>query len=108
MSLLLPRKSSYSNLYSYNMEYLNINKDPKLRKDVTRFFQKKLIKWIKTDSNFKQFTHLLNLLDSIDGTKLVHKLIRNYVNKHNVNWYDLRTEKYYLIKDYFCRKLNKH
>ena len=109
MSLLLNyplhRRNPYSNLFTYETEYLNINKDPSLRKDITKFFQKKLIKWIKNDSEFAKYKNKLNLIDSIDGTKLIYNLIRSYVNKHKVNWFDLRTEKYYLLKDYFSRKL---
>ena len=91
----------YLNLYSYYIIYLNMNKDPVLRKDVTKFFKNKIIKWIKTDDNFK---HLKNKSDIIDD-KLVYNLIRNYVKKHKYNWYELRTDKYHLIKDYVSRKL---
>jgi len=90
---------------SYDIEYLNINKDPKLRKDVTAFFKHKIIKWIKNDKDFEIYKNKLNLIDSIDGTKLIYNLLRRYIKKHNANWFDLRTEKYYLIKDYFLRKL---
>ena len=91
----------YINLHTYDVKYLNLNKDPTLRKDVTIFFKNKIIKWIKIDDNFK---HLKNKLDIIDDKK-IYNLIRNYVKKHKYNWYDLRTEKYHLIKDYFSRKL---
>ena len=86
MSLSL-RKSNM-NLFSYDIKYLNINKDPKLRKDVTKFFQNKIIKWIKNDSDFKQFKNNLNLYDSIEGTKIIYNLIRQFVKKYKVNWYD--------------------
>ena len=108
MSIILSnpiRPTNYYQLYNYDLKYLNVNKDSRLRKDVTSFFLKKLIKWIKNDSEFKKYNNLLKTLDTINGTKLVYKLLRTYVNKHKVNWYDLRTEKYYLIKDYFNRKL---
>jgi uncharacterized protein with ATP-grasp and redox domains len=91
----------YLNLYSYDVKYLNMNKDPVLRKDVVSFFKNKIKKWIKKDDNFK---HLKNRLDDIDD-KFIYNLIKNYVKKHKYNWYDLRTEKYHLIKDYFSRKL---
>ena len=94
-------KKKYLNMYSYDVKYLNMNKDPILRKDVTDFFKNKIIKWIKHNEDFK---HLENKLNTID-TKMVYNLIRKYVKKHNFNWYDLRTEKYYLIKNYFSRKL---
>jgi hypothetical protein len=91
----------YLNLYSYDVKYLNMNKDPVLRKDVTDFFRNKIIKWINYDDDF---AHLKNKINTIDN-KLVYKLIRNYVKKYKLNWYDLRTEKYYMMKSYFSRKL---
>ena len=100
------RRSSNMNLFSYDIKYLNINKDPRLRKDVTSFFKNKIIKWINNDSDFKQYKHKLTHYESIDGTKVIYNLIRNFVKKYKVNWYDLRTEKYYLLKDYLSRKLN--
>ena len=104
MSLLL-KNTSYNNLYSYDINYLNINKNPQLRKDVTEFFQEKILKWIKHDSDFKKYKNKINLIDSEEGSKLVYSLIRSFVKKYNYNWYDLRTKKYYSIKDYFSNKL---
>lgn len=100
------RRSNYMNLMSYDFRYLNVNKDPRLRRDVTKFFKNKIIKWINNDSDFKQYKHNLHHYESIEGTKDIYNLIRNFVKKYKVNWYDLRTEKYYSMKDYFSRKLN--
>jgi len=103
---LNPFINNYKNLYNYEYKYLNINKDPQLRKDVTDFFKKKIIKWINHDFEFKKYNNKIKLLESVEGTKIIYNLIRNFVKKYKVNWYDLRTKKYYFIKDYFSKKLN--
>lgn len=92
-------------LYSYNVEYQNMNKDINLRKTVIKFFIKKLLKWIKYDMDFKKYNNNLDLINSKDGHKIIYKLIRKYINKYNANWYDLRTENYYLFKYYLNKNL---
>ena len=92
-------------LYSYNVEYKNLNKDENLRKTVTKFFFNKIIKWIKHDSDFKKYNDEIDFINSKDGYKIIYKLIRKYINKYKANWYDLRTEKYYLLKYYLSKNL---
>ena len=87
-------------------EYQDVNKDPNLRKNVTEFFYKKSIKWVSKYSEFKPAKKHLKLLKSLDGYKLIYKLLRKFVKKGNTNWYDLR-DQYPLVKDYIRFKLSE-
>ena len=88
------------------VEYQDINKDKKLRENITSFFLKKSIKWIK---NYKEFDHLknkINLLESDKGYNIIYNLLREFVKKGENNWFDLR-DNYDIIKDYLRYKLGK-
>jgi len=89
----------------YNYE--DHNENLKLREDVTKFFHKKVIKWINKDSNFKKYSDKLEFFESSDGYLHIYKLLRNFVKKSNVNWWDLRETNYHLIKDYLNVFLTK-
>ena len=84
---LIGRKK-YLNLHSYDVKYLNLNKDPILRKEVTDFFKNKIIKWIKHNDDFK---HLKNKLSIIDN-----KLISNLRTNENAM---LRNLNYFTVAD---------
>lgn len=81
------------------ISYQDVNKDINLRKDVTLFFHDKVLHWIKDKSKFKD-----KLLDSIDGKMHIYNLLRRYVKKTGLNWYDLRTN-YKNMKKYFLHNL---
>lgn len=93
----------YNNQYSYisdpsiasSYQYPNMNKDVSLRKEVTRSFYKKILKKIGGDSN---------KIKKLNKKKL-YKLLRNYANKYDINWYDLHRVKKAVIK-YVLKKLD--
>ncbi len=95
---------NYNPYLNSNVNYFNINKDVNLRKDVTKFFQKKIIKWINEDDNFKQYNSKLELIKSTRGQEHIYNLLRTYIKKSSLNWYDLRSN-LYVLKDYFNKKL---
>lgn len=85
-------------------EYQNVNTDLNLRKDVTTFFHKKIIKWI---TNYPEFSHhkkKLDFIESLDGQMYVYNLLRNFIKKSGINWYDLR-DNYSIVKEYINAKL---
>ena len=85
--------------------YLNVNNNQELRNSVTSYFLNKTIKWINNKempNNFKP------ILISHKGDDFMYELLRKYVNKHNINWYDLRNKHYESTKDYIIRKLSKN
>ena len=89
---------------STEYEYQNVNKDPKLRYQVTLYFQEKLIHWIKDDKDFKKFKSKLSFIKSTNGKYHIYDLLRHFVKRTQINWYDLRTNSY-LVKEYFEKKL---
>lgn len=88
------------------VEYQNVNKDGRLRKNVTDFFLKKSIKWIEDYKEFKHLENKLEILKSNKGYNVIYNLLREFINKGSNNWFDLR-ENYDVIKDYLRYKLGK-
>ena len=86
-------------------QYQDVNKDPHLRADVTKFFYNKTIKWIKNDEDFVHLKKMLSILESSEGKLHIYKLLRKFVKKSGINWYDLR-DNYLLIKKFIKHKLN--
>lgn len=91
-------------LVNTDVYYLNVNKDPDLRKEVTKFFKKKILHWINNDANYLKFKNQIEYFQSSKGEKYIYNLLRKYIKKTNLNWYDLRTNIFY-IKEYFIKKL---
>ena len=85
-------------------EYQNVNTDLHLRKDVTNFFHKKIIKWINKYPEFSNLKSKLGFLNTVDGQMHVYNLLRQFVKKSGINWYDLR-DNYAIIKDYLREKI---
>jgi hypothetical protein len=85
-------------------EYQNVNKDINLRKDVTDFFHRKVLKWIE---EYPEFSHLKSqkfYLQSDEGKMHIYNLLRHFIKKSGINWYDLR-DNYSIIKEYLSEKL---
>jgi hypothetical protein len=57
--------------------YQDINKDSNLRKLMTEYYLEKNKKWNKKNISFKE----------------MYNLLRSYVNKKKINWYDLKLHK---------------
>lgn len=89
------------------IEYIDVNKDKDLRKSVTTFFHKKIIKWI---TNYPEFSHLKKYLKKIkseEGYDLMYQLIRSFVKAYQINWYDLK-DNYVVFKDFLKFKLAEY
>ena len=80
-------------------EYIDVNKDEKLRLSVTSFFHRKIIKWVSSYPEFSNLKKYTSKISSDDGHKLIYKLIRKFVKEYNINWYDLK-DYYVTFKDY--------
>ena len=87
------------------IEYQNVNVDLRLRKDVTKFFHEKVIKWITNYSEFAQYKSNLSSLKTIDGQLFIYKILRKFIKKSGINWYDLR-DNYSIVKEYINTKLS--
>ena len=88
---------------SVEYQYQNINKDPKLRTQVTLHFQEKMIDWIKHDKDFRKFKSKLNFIKSNEGKYYIYDLLRYFVKRTQLNWYDLR-ERSDLVKEFIVKK----
>ena len=91
-------QNSYTRII-YN--YQDLNKDPKIHDQIINFFQKKIIKWMNNNLIKKN----IDFIKSKEGYEYIYHLIRKFVKKENVKWYELREKNYVLIKEYFIRKL---
>jgi hypothetical protein len=87
------------------VEYQNVNVDINLRKDVTNFFHKKVIKWVTKYPEFDQHKSKLSSLKTIDGQIYIYNLLRKFIKKTGINWYDLR-DNYSIVKQYINIKLS--
>jgi len=86
-------------------EYQNVNNDKYLQKDVTTFFRDNLLSWISNDNKFNKFNKYKLIIESKTGILFIYKLLQKFINKTNINWYDLR-DNYKLIKKYIYIKLS--
>jgi hypothetical protein len=85
-------------------EYINVNKDVNLRKNVVTFFHKKVISWLENDTDFNKYKDQKTFIESIDGQIHIYSLLRKFVKRSGINWYDLR-DNYSIIKKYLSKKL---
>jgi hypothetical protein len=74
-------------------QYQNINIDKNLRKLVTDFFYKKIIKW----KNLYKCQIKIQYND-------VYNILKKFIKNANINWYDLK-DNYYIVKKYLLKKL---
>jgi hypothetical protein len=79
--------------------------DLRLRKDVTNFFHEKVIKWITNYPEFSQYKSKLSSIKTIDGQLFIYKILRKFIKKSGINWYDLR-DNYSIVKEYINTKLS--
>ena len=87
-------------------EYTDVNKDETLRKKVTQFFHKKTIKWVTTYSEFSHLKSKIKKIESEEGYKTIYNLIRYFVKRYGINWYDLK-DHYPIFKDFIRAKLGE-
>lgn len=78
-------------------DYQDLNKDPKIHYQIVSFFQKKIIKWINNNT----LKNNIKFIKSEKGFEHIYHLIKKFVKKYNVKWYELREKNYDLIKEYF-------
>ncbi len=109
MSDSIPPKTKITHIiplvYNSTITYPSVNKNSDLRKTVTHFFINKIIKWIKSYDEFKHLKNKNEFYNSNEAEKVVYSLIRKFVNKNKVNWYELRTKYYSDVKAYLKQVL---
>jgi hypothetical protein len=86
--------------------YQDVNEDKRLQEMVTKFFLRKTIKWINDYPEFKHLNDRLSDLKSEKGFKIIHKILKHFINQsYNINWYDVKAY-YPLIKNYIKLSLS--
>jgi len=93
-------------IISTQFEYQDVNKDSNLRKLITNFYLKKSIKWISTYDEFEHCKKILFKIKSDNGYNIIYNLLKQYIDKNNANWYDLK-KSYSNVKDFLRYKLGK-
>ena len=96
----IPTTKIVENTYQYQ----DINKDTNLRRNVTLFFHKKILKWINKDTDFEKLKPKLEFYESKRGKKHIYKLLRNFVKITETNWYNLE-DIYLTVKKYLLKNL---
>lgn len=84
-------------------EYQDVNKNIELRTDVTNFYYNKVLKRMNT-SEFENIKTQKTYLESSKGKKLVYNLLRKFIKKSEINWYDLRSNED-IVKKYLIQNL---
>jgi len=88
-------------------EYIDVNKDKRLRKSVTDFFYKKVNKWVSTYPEFSHLKPYSKKLKTDNGYELIYNMIRKFTKDNHINWFDLK-DYYVTFKDYLKYNLLKY
>lgn len=88
-------------LYNFFDNYTDVNKDTVLRKKSVKYFYNELIDWISNDKDFIELknTEFDNLNNKNQVLKKIFKLLRYYIKKKKINWWELE-KKYKSVKRY--------
>ena len=85
-------------------EYQDINKDVNLRNMVVKYFKEKILEWINNDSDFIRLKSKKHHIESVDGMMELYQLLRHFIKKSGINWYDMR-DNMKVVKHYLSKKL---
>lgn len=85
-------------------EYQDVNKDVNLRNMVVKYFKDKILEWINTEPEFSKHKSKKHHFESVDGMMELYQLLRHFIKKSGINWYDLR-DNTKVVKHYLSKKL---
>ena len=86
-------------------EFQDVNLDKKLQKKVSVYFLDQILNNLNT---YKLLKPKQKYLESKEGLKLIHHLLKRFVERGGTNWYDLREPQYDLTMDYLYYSLNRY
>ena len=102
---LIQPYSPYLESTKYNIQDIGDNID--LQEDITNFFYKKTLKWLTNDIEFNKIKKVLKIMKTQKGEDYIYKILKSFVKKNKINWYELRNDKNYDdVKDYIRQKLS--
>ena len=70
-----------NNQPSMPIYYQDVGGDKNLQSDVTKFFQKKVLKWINKYDSFKHLKKHYDFLKESSGEKYIYNMLRLFVKK---------------------------
>ena len=84
----------------------DVGDNPKLQEDVTKFYLEKTIKWLSKNPEFGKVKAQTKFIKGKKGMGFIYKILKSFIKKARVNWYDLRSDDNYEdVKDYIREKL---
>ncbi len=84
----------------------DVGDNPRLQEEVTKFYLTKTIKWLGTNSEFAKVKKQAKFIKGKKGIGFIYKILKSFIKKNRVNWYDLRSDDNYEdVKDYIREKL---
>ncbi len=84
----------------------DVGDNPKLQEQVTKFYLEKTIKWLGSNPEFAKLKKQIKFVKSKKGIGYIYKILKSFIKKTHVNWYDLRSDDNYEdVKDYIREKL---
>ena len=84
----------------------DVGEDPDLQETITKFYIKKIIKWMEKSPQYNKVKKHMTFIKSSKGTKYVYKILKSYTDKNNKKWYDLRSDSIYDdLKNHILKKL---
>lgn len=84
----------------------DVGENPKLQEEVTKFYLDKTIKWLSKNQEFAKVKKQTKFIKSKKGSGFIFKILKSFIKKNKVNWYDLRSDDNYEdVKDYIREKL---
>ena len=83
-----------------------MGENPKLQEEVTKFYLTKTIKWLGKNQEFAKVKKQEKFIKSKKGSGFMYKILKSFIKKNQVNWYELRADDNYEdVKDYIREKL---
>ena len=84
----------------------DVGENPKLQEEVTKFYLNKTIKWLGKNQEFAKVKTQEKFIKSKKGSGFIYKILKSFIKKNHVNWYELRSDDNYEdVKDYIREKL---
>jgi hypothetical protein len=87
-------------------DYIDLSENKDLQKDVIKFYYRKTLKWLENNPEFSKLKKHLAFLKTEKGIKYLKSLVKLYVKKNKVKWYEMRKDHYDEVKDYIRSHLN--
>jgi ribosomal protein L29 len=87
-------------------DYIDLSESKDLQKEVIKFYYKKTLKWLENNPEFNKVKKHLAFLKTEKGIKYLKSLVKLYVKKNKVKWYEMRKDNYDEVKDFIKSHLN--